>query len=63
MERVFFNNSGAEANETALKLARLYGWRKGIEQPLVVVMANAFPWPHARHFVRQRWSGGASGFQ
>ena len=42
MERTFFNNSGAEANETALKLARLYGWRKGIEQPLVVVMANAF---------------------
>lgn len=42
MERAFFNNSGAEANETALKLARLYGWRKGIEQPLVVVMANAF---------------------
>ena len=42
MERVFFNNSGAEANETALKLARLYGWQKGIEQPLVVVMENAF---------------------
>lgn len=42
MERAFFNNSGAEANETALKLARLYGWGKGIEQPLVVVMENAF---------------------
>jgi acetylornithine aminotransferase len=42
MERAFFNNSGAEANETALKLARLHGWHKGIEQPLVVVMANAF---------------------
>lgn len=42
MERVFFNNSGAEANETALKLARLHGWHKGIEQPLVVVMDNAF---------------------
>ncbi|MBD0702115.1 aspartate aminotransferase family protein [Pseudomonas sp. FP1154] len=42
MDRVFFNNSGAEANETALKLARLYGWHKGIEQPLVVVMENAF---------------------
>lgn len=42
MERAFFNNSGAEANETALKLARLYGWKKGIEQPLVVVMENAF---------------------
>ena len=42
MQRAFFNNSGAEANETALKLARLHGWRKGIEQPLVVVMENAF---------------------
>ncbi|WP_122317228.1 aspartate aminotransferase family protein [Pseudomonas cichorii] len=42
MERAFFNNSGAEANETALKLARLHGWYKGIEQPLVVVMENAF---------------------
>ncbi|OLF54551.1 aspartate aminotransferase family protein [Pseudomonas chlororaphis] len=42
MENAFFNNSGAEANETALKLARLHGWSRGIEQPLVVVMANAF---------------------
>ncbi|WP_296256408.1 MULTISPECIES: aspartate aminotransferase family protein [unclassified Pseudomonas] len=42
LEQAFFNNSGAEANETALKLARLYGWAKGIERPLVVVMENAF---------------------
>ena len=42
MDRAFFNNSGAEANETALKLARLYAWHKGIEKPLVVVMGNAF---------------------
>jgi acetylornithine/N-succinyldiaminopimelate aminotransferase len=42
MERAFFNNSGAEANETALKLARLHAWSKGIEQPLVVVMSNGF---------------------
>lgn len=39
---MFFNNSGAEANETALKLARLHGWARGIEQPLVLVMENAF---------------------
>lgn len=42
MERAFFNNSGAEANETALKLARLHGWHKGIERPLVIVMDNGF---------------------
>ncbi|ROL76180.1 aspartate aminotransferase family protein [Pseudomonas protegens] len=42
MDCAFFNNSGAEANETALKLARLHGWYKGIEHPLVVVMENAF---------------------
>lgn len=42
LDAAFFNNSGAEANETALKLARLYGWSKGIDAPLIVVMANAF---------------------
>lgn len=42
LDQAFFNNSGAEANETALKLARLYGWSKGIDQPLVLVMENAF---------------------
>lgn len=42
MERAFFCNSGAEANETALKLARLHGQRRGIAQPHVVVMDNAF---------------------
>ncbi len=42
MERVFFCNSGAEANEAAIKLARLYGHRKGIENPTIVVMENSF---------------------
>lgn len=42
MEKAFFCNSGAEANETALKLARLYGHSKGIELPQILVMENAF---------------------
>jgi acetylornithine aminotransferase len=42
LDQAFFNNSGAEANETALKLARLHAWEKGIDNPLIVVMENAF---------------------
>ncbi|MGH8672286.1 MAG: aspartate aminotransferase family protein, partial [Burkholderiales bacterium] len=42
MDRVFFGNSGAEANEAAIKLARLYGHRKGIEEPTVIVMEESF---------------------
>lgn len=42
MDAVFFGNSGAEANEAAIKLARLYGHRKGIDQPTVIVMENSF---------------------
>jgi acetylornithine aminotransferase len=42
MERVFFANSGAEANEAALKLARLHAHRNGVERPTVLVMENAF---------------------
>lgn len=42
MSEVFFCNSGCEANEAAIKLARFYGHRKGIEQPTVVVMEKAF---------------------
>lgn len=42
MDRAFFCNSGAEANEAALKLARLHAWRRGIAQPRVVVMDNGF---------------------
>ena len=63
LNRAFFNNSGAEANETALKLARLHGWKKGIEQPLVVVMENAF---HGRTLGTMAASDGPSvrlGFQ
>jgi len=42
MDRVFFANSGAEANEAAIKLARLYGHQQGIEKPQIVVMRQAF---------------------
>jgi acetylornithine aminotransferase len=42
MERVFFANSGAEANEAAIKLARLWGHRKGIDNPVIVVMEHSF---------------------
>ncbi len=42
MEKVFFSNSGAEANEAAIKLARLHGHRKDIEVPHIIVMENAF---------------------
>ncbi|MBZ0091865.1 MAG: acetylornithine transaminase [Sulfuricellaceae bacterium] len=42
MDRVFFCNSGCEANEAAIKLARLYGHNKGVENPVIVVMEKAF---------------------
>lgn len=42
MEQVFFANSGAEANEAAIKLTRLYGHQKNIETPSIIVMEKAF---------------------
>ena len=42
MEKVFFSNSGAEANEAAIKLARLYGHNKGITLPTIIVMEQSF---------------------
>lgn len=42
MDAVFFGNSGAEANEAAIKLARLHGHRRGIDMPRIVVMQGAF---------------------
>ncbi len=42
MDSIFFSNSGAEANEAAIKLARLYGHKKGVEKPEIVVMENSF---------------------
>ena len=42
MSNLFFSNSGAEANEAAIKIARLHGHKKGIKLPTVLVMDNAF---------------------
>jgi acetylornithine/N-succinyldiaminopimelate aminotransferase len=42
MDKVFFCNSGAEANEAAIKLARLYGHQKGIDNPTIIVMEKSF---------------------
>ncbi len=42
LNKSFFCNSGAEANETAIKLARLYGHNKGIDLPTIIVMENSF---------------------
>jgi acetylornithine/N-succinyldiaminopimelate aminotransferase len=42
LEAVFFCNSGLEANEAAIKLARKSGRDRGIAQPTIVVCSNAF---------------------
>ncbi|MCC6532955.1 MAG: aspartate aminotransferase family protein [Burkholderiales bacterium] len=42
MDNVFFCNSGCEANEAAIKLARLYGHKKGIEVPTIIVTEKSF---------------------
>ena len=42
MDACFFGNSGAEANECAIKLARLYGHHKGIEKPTILVTDQSF---------------------
>ncbi len=42
LDEVFFCNSGLEANEAAIKIARKYGHERGIAEPAVIVMENAF---------------------
>jgi acetylornithine aminotransferase len=42
MDRVFFANSGAEANEAAIKLARLHAHRRGVESPAILVTEGSF---------------------
>ncbi|MEM1110935.1 MAG: aspartate aminotransferase family protein [Pseudomonadota bacterium] len=42
MTACFFGNSGAEANEAAIKLARLYGHGRGVERPNIIVLEDSF---------------------
>ncbi|HLA75368.1 MAG TPA: aspartate aminotransferase family protein [Gammaproteobacteria bacterium] len=42
LDKAFFCNSGAEANEAAIKIARLYGHQKGITIPTIIVAENSF---------------------
>ena len=42
LDKVFFANSGAEANEAAIKLCRKYAHTKGIREPVIVVMDGSF---------------------
>ena len=42
MDNAFFCNSGAEANEAAIKIARMYGSKRGIDNPIILVMRGAF---------------------
>src|SRR5690606_29190582 len=57
MQKAFFCNSGAEANEAALKLARLYGHHKGVAEPKILVMENGF---HGRNNATLSASGNPS---
>lgn len=47
MDKVFFANSGAEANETAIKITRLYSVNKGIKNPVILTAKKSF---HGRTF-------------
>lgn len=47
MEQVYFANSGAEANEAAIKLTRMHARKRGINQPTVITMIDSF---HGRTF-------------
>ncbi|HEX7037460.1 MAG TPA: aspartate aminotransferase family protein [Pseudomonadales bacterium] len=42
MDRAFICNSGAEANEAAIKIARLSGHKRGIAKPSIIVMEGSF---------------------
>ncbi len=57
MDKVFFCNSGSEANEAAIKLARKHGHERGLNNPKIVVMDNAF---HGRTLASLAATGNAA---
>ena len=57
MDNVFFSNSGAEANETAIKIARLYAKTKNIEQPVILTAQQSF---HGRTMATLSATGNAA---
>lgn len=57
MDRVFFANSGAEANEAAIKLARLHGHANNIHAPAIIVFNNSF---HGRTMATLSATGNAA---
>ncbi|MBN2872063.1 MAG: aspartate aminotransferase family protein [Halothiobacillaceae bacterium] len=57
MDKVFFANSGAEANEAAIKLARLHGRRCEIDNPKIAVMEHSF---HGRTLAALAATGNAA---
>ena len=57
MQRVFFANSGAEANEAAIKLARLHGHARNIDSPATIVFENSF---HGRTMATLTATGNAA---
>jgi len=57
MDKVFFGNSGAEANEAAIKIARLHARSKGIENPIILTAEQSF---HGRTMATLSATGNAS---
>src|ERR1039457_2257201 len=51
MQEVFFCNSGCEANEAAIKLARMYGHQQGIEAPAIIVIDRKSTRLNSSHLV------------
>ena len=60
MDNVFFCNSGAEANEAAIKLARLHAYKQKITNPVILVMHNSF---HGRTMATISATGSPKAYQ